>query len=110
MQLLKGRTGLTPNVLSRIAFSLSIREPFIPKQDHDTGGQEFNRYTLTGQWDVLFMALIKEKMIEEGIYGNQDLVDFFRAHIENGITLLYNRVKCLSDFVDLLLANKAEKK
>lgn len=105
---MKGRTGLTPNVLSRIAFCLSIQEPFVPKQNSDTSGQEFNRYTLTGQWDVLFIALLKEKMIEEGMKINQDLADFFRLHIENGIILLYNRVKCLTDFVDLLPTNKIE--
>ena len=68
----------------------------------DTGGQEFNRYTLTGQYDALFMALLKERMIKEKLDYAQDLLKFFRAHIENGIILLYNRVKNLSDFIDLL--------
>ena len=100
--MLKGRTGLTPNILCRIAFCLSLREHYLPRLDADAGGQEFNRYTLTGQYDALFIALLKERMIEEKLDYEQDLPKLFKAHIENGIIILYNRVKYLSDFVDLL--------
>jgi DNA sulfur modification protein DndE len=74
----------------------------------DAGGQEFNRYTLTGQYDALFIALLKERMIKDGLDCDQDLFKFFRAHIENGIIMLYNRVKYLSDFIDLLPPQSAE--
>jgi DNA sulfur modification protein DndE len=79
-----------------------LRESYLPSLETDAGGQEFNRYTLTGQYDSLFMALLKERMIKENLDYNQDLSKFFKAYIENGIVLLYNRVKHLSDFVDLL--------
>jgi DNA sulfur modification protein DndE len=102
LRILKGRTGLTPNILCRIAFCLSLGEPKMPNLNNDSGGQEFNRYTLTGEWDSLFIALLKEKLIREGQDSHQDLILQFKEHLERGIILLYNRVKNISDFVDLL--------
>ena len=102
LRVLKGRTGLTPNILCRIAFCLSIREPEIPTQLYDSDGQEINRYTLTGQWDSLYMALLKQKLTQDRTDHNQDYSHHFKQHIERGIILLYNRVKDLSDFVTLL--------
>lgn len=95
------RTGLTANILCRIAFCLSIREP-TQKINNDSLGQEFNRYTLTGQWDSLFIALLKEKLLDEGQDPTQELSTPFKEHIESGIILLYNRIKHLTDLMDLL--------
>jgi len=50
LSMLKGRTGLTPNILCRIGFCLSLRDPIVPKpENYDEEGQEINRYTLTGE-------------------------------------------------------------
>ena len=58
LRTLKGRTGLTPNILARIALCYSLNYQKISnfiKIDED--GQEFNRYTLTGEYDAYFIAL-----------------------------------------------------
>ena len=63
---LKGRTGLTPNILCRIAICYSLNDPPIPNPaEYDERGQELNRYTLTGEWDTFFIALVKERCIHD---------------------------------------------
>lgn len=103
LQQLKGRTGLTPNILSRVALCYSLNEPRIPNpMDYDEDGQEFNRYTLTGEWDNIFMALLRERCIEDGLDIEKDLVPQFRAHLNRGVISIYSRIKDLSDFQSLL--------
>ncbi len=102
LKILKGRTGLTPNVLCRIAFALSLNEPGIPNKVGDEQGQEFNRFTLTGEWDQLVMALLKERLVRDGLDPEGDLLPHFRAHLDRGIPLVYSRVKSLVDLDDLI--------
>ena len=104
LRTIKSRTGLTPNIICRIGFCLSLREPGLPdtkKQPED--GMEFNRYTLTGQYDTLFVSLLKERCIEDEINVDADnLFLYFLAHLNRGIYLIYNRIKSLSDLKKLL--------
>lgn len=103
LRLLKGRTGLTPNILCRLGFCLSLNEPGIPDgNQYQDDGMEFNRYTLTGQWDTLFVALLQERCIEDGINLGEDLAEQFRAHLNRGVLLIYNRVKTLVDLGNLM--------
>ena len=75
---LKGRTGLTPNILCRIGFCLSLRENGLPNADvYPEDGQEFNRYTLTGEWDSLFVALLKQRCFNDGLDTENGLEDYF---------------------------------
>lgn len=104
LSMLKAKTGLTPNILSRIAFCLSLGEPSVPNPtNYDEDGQEFNRYTLTGEWDVFFMALLKERLINDGLDLMLDLLPQFRAHLNRGALSLHIRVHSLTDLCDLLL-------
>ena len=60
LSMLKGRTGLTPNILCRIGFCLSLGESTVPNpENYDEEGQEFNRYTLTGEWDKFLLPYLK---------------------------------------------------
>ncbi|MEM2613005.1 MAG: DNA sulfur modification protein DndE [Nitrososphaerota archaeon] len=103
LSILKGRTGLTPNILCRIGFCLSLSEPSIPNpDDYDENGQEFNRYTLTGEWDKLFIALLKERLINDGLDLKKDLIPQFKAHLNRGAILLFDKVKDLTDLYELL--------
>ena len=101
---LKGKTGLTPNLLCRIGFCLSLREPAIPNfKDYDEGSaREFNRYTLTGQWDALFIALLTERCFQDGLPLPDSLEDQFMAHLNRGVLLLFQRMKHLSDLSRLI--------
>jgi DNA sulfur modification protein DndE len=96
---LKARTGLTPNLLCRIGFGLSLNDPTVPDpaaypQDSE---RELNRYTLTGEWDSLFIALLRERCAYDGLDLESELEDQFRAHINRGVLLLFHRVKHLGD-------------
>jgi len=105
VRLLKSRTGLTPNILCRIGFCLSLKEPGIPDTErYLEDGMEFNRYTLTGEWDSLFIALLKERCLQDDIDIKTELQDQFIAHLNRGISLVYNRVKNLKDLSDLIVA------
>lgn len=103
LRILKARTGLTPNLLCRLGFCLSLNDPMPPDpaQYPEDSPREINRYTLTGQWDGLFVALLKERSSRDG-FGDQDLEDQFRAHVNRGVLLLYRQVRELSDLVRLI--------
>ncbi len=101
---LKARTGLTPNLLCRLGFCLSLAEPGIPDSSLYADGQarEFNRYTLTGQWDLYFFALLRERLIQDDLDVEANLEGQFKAHLSRGVLLLYQRVKSLSDLADMV--------
>jgi len=105
LRILKGRTGLTPNILSRIAFCLSLGEQGVPDLKlYGDEGQEFNRYTLTGEWDLFFISLLRERLLKDNLDLNLDLLPQFKAHLNRGVLTLYSRVKSLTDLYDLIPA------
>jgi DNA sulfur modification protein DndE len=94
---LKARTGLAPNILSRLGFCLSLSEPAIPSPaTYAEEDREFNRYTLLGEWDSLFVALLKQRLANDQI-SPEELEEQFRAHLNRGILSLYGLVKSMSD-------------
>jgi len=102
---LKARTGLTPNLLCRIGFCLSLSEPGIPDPNLYSDGQarEFNRYTLTGQWDLFFFSLLRERLMQDGLDIEEHLESQFKAHLSRGVTLLSQRLKTLSSLSDMIV-------
>lgn len=102
LRFLAGRTGLTPNLLCRMGICLSLEEPKIPSpDDFPEEDREFNRYTLLGEYDVLFMALLRQRMHDDHL-GDEELEDYFRAHLNRGITLLQQRVRSVADLASLV--------
>ena len=102
LRFLAGKTSLTPNLLCRIGFCLSLGEPAIPDpNEYSDEDREFNRYTLLGEYDPLFIALLTERCRQDGL-DFERLPDYFRAHMNRGITLLQQRVKSLSDIAELV--------
>jgi DNA sulfur modification protein DndE len=87
---LQSTTNLTPNILVRIAIGLSLRQEGVPNVElSDNNGLEFNRNTLTGEYDYIFKALItqhSQKELTEAEY----FPDLFNAHLERGVRLLSN--------------------
>jgi len=104
LRLLKARTGLTPNLLCRLGFCISLAEQGIPDPQLYAEGQvrEFNRYTLTGQWDIFFFALLRERLVEDGLDPETDLEAYFKAHLSRGVLMLQQRLKSLEDLADLV--------
>jgi len=92
------RTKLTPNLILRIAFCHSLNIPSPPKpEDYDQEGSEFNRYTLTGEYDSLFSALLKQRLVEDGLDPEADFVEYFRGHLNRGVLEIYSRFKKIED-------------
>jgi DNA sulfur modification protein DndE len=99
LRVLKMRTGLTPNLLCRMGFCISLSEPGVPDVQlySDTQAREFNRYTLTGQYDLLFFSLLRERLSEDGLDADSALEAQFKAHLSRGVSLLYQRIKNIED-------------
>jgi len=102
LRFLAGRTGLTPNLLCRIGFCLSLAEPSLPNPDeYPEEEREFNRYTLLGEYDDLFVALLKERCRRDGV-DFTNVPEYFRAHVNRGVILLQACVRSLGDITVLL--------
>ncbi len=74
--------------------------------EDDGNGREFNRYTLLGEYDLFFMALLRERLILDGLDPNDERVleDQFKAHLCSGVIMLSSRLKGLEDLADLVIA------
>ncbi|MGL4302871.1 MAG: DndE family protein, partial [Sphingomonas sp.] len=70
---IRQRTGLTPNLLCRIAIMLSLEEGPAASLAPDDQGQEFNAYTLTGEYNALIASLLR--FVEEDEAGAGPLDD-----------------------------------
>lgn len=100
---LKGKTGVTPNLLCRMALCYSLESQKITNLvEVSEDGQEFNRYTLTGEFDAYFIALIKERCLQDGIDPEKNFMQYFKLHLNNGIMAIYSRINNLSDLTNLL--------
>jgi len=83
LRLLKGRTGLTPNVLSRIAIIISIRAKHDPWQrEVDTNGLEINLSTLLGEYAQLYELLLVSKSMAQ---TPQELTRALVSYVEGGL-------------------------
>ena len=106
---LRQRTGLTPNLLCRAAIMLSLEEgPVGTGTRPDENGQEFNAYTLTGDYNGLIAALLRYvEEVEPGLLeplDNDELVARLRAHIHRGVATLAVRAKAPADLTRLAMA------
>lgn len=103
---LKGRTGITPNILCRLGFCLSLEEQGVPTDPFhgEEVGREINRYTLLGEYDAVFTSLLKTwaRMSGFRVRDDKDLNDAFIAHMNRGAELLCARVRTLADLQNIL--------
>jgi DNA sulfur modification protein DndE len=95
-------TNLTPNVLARIAVALSLRIPEpVSNEKIDSGGLEFNRNTLTGEYDFLFKTLVAQHCQRE-ITDEEFFPGMFNAHLERGIRYLLNEYRHAGNYEKLI--------
>lgn len=99
---LQASTGLTWNVLSRIAIALSLNNPSIPNSVENKTGVEIHRNALTGENDYIFKALIRQHS-KRNVSDEEYFPDLFNAHLERGITLLDNEYKHAGNYEKLLV-------
>ncbi|SHI72758.1 DNA sulfur modification protein DndE [Halodesulfovibrio aestuarii] len=84
---LKAKTGLTPNILCRLAFCLSVEHSTTPPEvDMTERGREINRYTLFGEYETLFTSLLKVWHHEHS--SPLEINDLCIRHIHRGISLI----------------------
>ncbi len=106
LRYIRQRTGLTPNLLCRLAIMVSLEEgPLGGAAIPDEDGSEFNAYTLTGEYGALFSALLR--WVEEGPSPRKPLDDEalfarLRGHIHRGVGTLSVRAKSPSDILRMV--------
>ncbi len=103
LRTMKIRTGLTPNILCRLGFMLSLKDPSIPlSESFPEDGMEINRYTLTGDYDLLFCSFLKQRCYNDGLSTETDMSEQFRAHMNRGVFILAPRIKDLDSIAELV--------
>ncbi len=97
LKMLKGRTGVTPNLICRIALLLSIEDG--EQGGHrtcDQDGNEFNSSTLFGDHGLLFECLLREL---HGELDTKACASTIASHIEVGLDRL-RKSKTLLELVE----------
>jgi len=96
LKLIKSKTGVTPNILCRMALAMSLEEGHKANiAITDTTGLEFNLPTLLGDASLVYESLLKQ------VYGelqpkHAELI--LSAHIDHGI----DKLKRAKNVLDLL--------
>jgi DNA sulfur modification protein DndE len=99
---LQAATGLTWNILSRIAVSLSLQDSSIPELVENKSGVDIHRNAMTGENDYIYKALIRQHA-KRHIKDEEYFPDLFNAHLERGIVLLENEYKHAGNYEKLLV-------
>ena len=102
------RSGLTPNLLCRLAMMSSFEAgPLSHSQTDLKDGQEFNAYTLFGANQAIYLDLLKYVEIGKGEteLSDEDLLERLKQHIDRGIRQLAVRIKSPADVAGMLAGN-----
>lgn len=99
---LQSTTGLTWNVLARLAISLSLKDPSQPALVNNKSGVDIHRNALTGEYDYVYKAIIRQHA-KRNIAEEEYFPDIFNAHLERGIILLENEYKHAGNYEKLLI-------
>lgn len=96
------------NILCRLGFCLSLEEPGAPLPPDNLTGSPIDRFTLLGEHDKIFIALLITWMQEKGYEDINDdsLSECFIHHMNRGAEIISTRVKSMSDFT--LLVSEAK--
>ena len=85
MSLLKQRTGVTPNLIARLAIAKSIESGFDYRTvSPDNDGQELNMSVLFGDLASYYEHLLIES---HGIHEASDISKALIAHVDNGLSI-----------------------
>ena len=97
LKLLKSRTGVTPNIVCRMAILMSLEDGASGGlRDCDQGGTTLNAPTLFGDHSLLFECLLREV---HGELDPKDCGSIIVSHIETGLDQL-RKSKSVLDLVE----------
>ncbi|AOR23764.1 DndE family protein [Clostridium taeniosporum] len=102
--------NLKPFALSKIAVSLSLKDPtsILEYENNDTNGLELQRATVTGEFDAIFKALI-EVNLGRNINDDEYYPHFMKLHMDRGAELLLNQYKYSGGNLEKFLKNALKK-
>jgi len=97
------RTGLTPNILLRFAFCMSIKDPSIPNPDeYNQEGSVLTSNVIFGEHESIYLALMLNRLKHDKLDVEEYLHKMTRAHLNRGTIALRPRINDLSDFYELV--------
>lgn len=81
------------NIIARIAlgYSLQSRVKFSPLDVEDSGGKEYSKKVLFGNYYPIYEALICTRYQTNN--NDKDLPRYFKMHLDHGLGLIYQDVK-----------------
>jgi len=98
LKLIKQRTGLTPNILCRMAIMLSLRRDCLSKKNSaKLDGLEFNLSTLFGEHVALYECLLRHSYGEP---SQKEAEAILAAHVDDGVMVL-KAARSLSELIQL---------
>lgn len=107
MRTLKARTGVTPNVLARLGFCLSLEEPGTPGDpfESEQAVREINRNTLVGPFEETFNALLRTWVaanMPSRVLNQKEFDALFVAHMNRGFEVISSRMRSLADLQNVV--------
>lgn len=102
---LQNNTKLTPNILARLAISMSLLDPtpINATPFENTVGVEFNRHTLTGSHDSIYKIMISQHagryLPDEEYYPT-----YINRHLDRGAPKLKNEFDYAGNTEKFLIA------
>jgi len=96
-------TGLTPNILLRFAFCMSLKDPSIPNPDeYNQDGSILTSTVIFGEHEPIYLALMLNRLKHDKLDVEEYLHKMTRAHLNRGTIALKPRINDLSDFYELV--------
>lgn len=97
------RTGLTPNILLRFAFCMSLKDPSIPNPDEfNQEGSILTPNVIFGEYEPIYHALMLNRLKHDKLDAEKYLLRMTRAHLNRGTKALFPRIHDISDFYELV--------
>jgi DNA sulfur modification protein DndE len=107
MRVLKAKTGITPNILARFGFCLSLEEPGVPADpfEDEKEGREIKRVTLLGEHDLVYVCLLRSWLAANApdkSVSQEEFDNLFVAHMNRGFELISSRMRSLADLQNIV--------
>lgn len=80
------------NVIARIAIGYSLQSglKFEPTDVKDSGGKEYSKSVLFGNYYSIYLALVCTRY--QICENNKDLPRYFKLHLDHGLQLIYDDI------------------